>query len=336
MKRSITVILALIMLCGCSDQAAPRAEGMTGGSLSEDIISVQPESSNPSDISSSSTEEIVPIRSEELRRFVFNSAEDVKALSDDDLIYIANNSYRYSNSDLFSDISDGADLFGVPLLDKEINGKLCRERVETYLFQSELPIEELNVNEPIPDSLLREYADEHCGELISYSIWHDDTGRITKDGEIIYCGETDVFLEYSIRYTRVDTTRINGELVKTEMPNAHRRCFFKNKMMVPIENRVVPVYFGELSLESVKAEEDSMLSIYGGAIYRELSETDGAFVYSLYDTAMEPGDYGCCGKAYLMRYDIIYDKETHEITSNAVKLKETEIPGTEDWNEEVW
>lgn len=336
MKRSITAILALIMLCGCSVQAAPRANGMTGGSLPDEIISFRSESSDPSGSSSYSSEETVPVRPEELRRFVFNSAEDVEALSDDDLIFLANNSHRYSNSDFFSDISDGVDLFGVPLLDKEINGKLCRERVETYLFQSELPIEELNVNEPIPDSVLREYADEHCGELISYSIWHDDTGRITKDGDIIYCGETDVFLEYSIRYTRVDTTRINGELVTAGLPNAHRRCFFKNKMMVPIENRVVPVYFGELSLESVKAEEDFKLSLCGGAIYREVSETDGAFVYSLYDTAMEPGDYGCCGKAYLMRYDIIYDKETHEITGNAVKLKETEIPGTEDWNEEVW
>lgn len=330
MKKAILTALALVMLCGCSKQAAPLANDLSDGSSSEEIF--QPERSNPPDISSS--KEIV--KPEELRRFVFNSAEDVMALSDDDIIYIANNSYRYSNSDFFSDIGDGVDLFGVPLLEKEIDGKSCTERVHPYMFQSDIPIEELNVNEPIPDSVLREYADEHYSELISYSIWHDDTGRITKDGEIIYCGETDVFLEYSIRYTYADTTRINGELVTTEMLIAHRRCFYKNIIMVPIGECVGPVYFGELSPESVKAEEDFKLSFCGGAIYREVSETDDAFIYSLYDAAMEPGDYGECGKAFLMRYDSIYDKETHVITGKSVRLKETEIPGTENWNEEVW
>lgn len=330
MKKSILTLFALVTLCGCSDQAAPLANELSDGSSLEEIF--QPERSDPPD--SSSSKKIV--QPEELRRFVFNSAEDVMALSDDDIIYIANNSYRYSNSDFFSDIGDGVDLFGVPLSEQQSNGYIYPESVHPYMFQSDIPIEELNVNEPIPDSVLREYADEHCGELISYSIWHGDTGRITKDGEIIYCGETDVFLEYSVKYTDVDTTRINGELVTTEMPRANRRCFYKNKMMVPSGERVGPVYFGELSLESVKAEEEFKLSLCGGAIYREVSETDDAIIYSSYDAAMEPGDYGECGKAFLMRHDSIYDKETHVITGKNVRLKETEIPGTEDWNEEIW
>lgn len=331
MKKSILAVLALITLCGCSDQAAPSANDLPDGS-SEEIF--QPESSSRSDSSSFSSKE--KVQPEELRLFVFNSAEDVMALSDNDIIYIANNSFRYSNSDFFSDIGDGVDLFGVPLSEQRSNGYVYPENVHTYLFQSELPIEVLNVNEPIPDSVLREYADEHCGRLISYSNWDGYTGRITKDGEIIYCGETDVFLEYSVRYTYEDTTRINGELVTTEMPRATRRCFFKNKMMVDIGERTDPVYFGELSPERVKAEEDFMLSLYGGAIYREVSETDDAFIYSVYDTAMEPGDYGECGKAYLLRHDSIYDKATHVITGKTTKLRETLMPGTEDWNEEIW
>ena len=124
MKRSILTALALIILCGCSGQAASR-------------------SNSPSD--SYSSEEVISVQSAELKRFVFNSAEDVIALSDDDLIYIANNRHRYANSDFFSDISDSVDLFEIPLVEKEIDVHSCTERVETYMLESDIPIEELDV-----------------------------------------------------------------------------------------------------------------------------------------------------------------------------------------------
>lgn len=66
-------------------------------------------------------------------------------MSDDDLIYIANNRHRYANSDFFSDISDSVDLFEIPLVEKEIDGHSCTERVENYMFESDIPIEELDV-----------------------------------------------------------------------------------------------------------------------------------------------------------------------------------------------
>lgn len=122
-KRSILTALALIILCGCSEQAASR-------------------SNSPSD--SYSSEEVISVQSAELKRFVFNSAENVIALSDDDLI-IANNSHRYAYSDFFSDISDSVDLFEIPLLEKEIDVHSCTERVETYMLESDIPIEELDV-----------------------------------------------------------------------------------------------------------------------------------------------------------------------------------------------
>ncbi len=335
MKRSIITVLALITLCGCSNQAAPLTNGLSDGSSSEEII--QPERSDPPDSSSSSSKEIV--QPEELRQFVFNSAEDVMALSNDDIIYIAVNDRRYSNSDFFSDISDGVDLFGIPLLEMDINGKSRTERVETYMFQTDIPIEELNVNEPIPDDVFKGYTDEHCAEMISYAnfVRDDGTGRTTKDEEIIFCGENDACLEYSIRYTSIDKTRINGEIVTTETPRAYRRCFLKNELMTPAGERTGPVYFGELSLESVKAAGDFMLSLSGGSgyVYREVSETDDAFIYSLYGVTTETGEPGECFRACLARHDHIYDKETHVLSDKGVILKETEIPGTK-WYPEIW
>ena len=52
MKRSILTALALIILCGCSEQSASR-------------------SNSPSD--SYSLEEVISVQSAELKRFVFNS-----------------------------------------------------------------------------------------------------------------------------------------------------------------------------------------------------------------------------------------------------------------------
>ncbi|MBD5383584.1 MAG: hypothetical protein HDR72_01115 [Ruminococcaceae bacterium] len=336
MKRSITAILALIMLCGCADQAAPRANGMSGCSLPEEKIPFRPDISSPYDSSSSSTEEIVPVQPEELRRFVFNSAEEVEAISDEDLIYISQN--NYSTRGFISDIDENMiDLFGFPLQEKETNGYVYKEKVETFLLSSALPIEELNVNESIFGDVLREACEKHCENLIkSAAVSQGDTGSRAKDEEIIYCGENDLYAEYSIRFTSIKTMYNNNILMTYETPRAYRRLFLKNRLTVHIGERENPVYFGELTLENVKAEMDLMISLDGLTVYREVGETENAYIYTSYVINTIGGDWGLCDRAELRRYDNIFDKTTHEQSSGETCVRSVEIAGTARYWDNEW
>lgn len=75
-EKNIITVLALTMLCGCSaktDDAGPESSGdaMFGSSASSKKIAE------------------IPVSSSELKQFSFGSAEEVEAVSDKDLIYIA-------------------------------------------------------------------------------------------------------------------------------------------------------------------------------------------------------------------------------------------------------
>lgn len=273
----------------------------------------------------------------ELRTFLFQSAGEAESISDEDLIYIAQNEFK--TSDFISDIdSGGYDLFDIPLMEKEVDGVLYSERVEPYIFQSKLPISEVDVNEEISDELFQEFIDEHCAMLIEASnIWHGETGSRTRDEEVIYCGENDCYVEYSIRYTELRTYYNNNKLVTLEIPGAHRRCFLKNKLFVKNGDWMGPVYFGELTLEKVKAIEDFYGSINSiPSIYRNVQDTAAAYVYTNYLIYIVGGEYGLCDEAVLRKVDNYYDKTTHEITSTETPIKSVEIPGTENYNFNVW
>ncbi|MBD5130637.1 MAG: hypothetical protein HDT43_12070 [Ruminococcaceae bacterium] len=309
---------------------------MSDGYLSEEIIPFRPDSSSHSDSPSSSEKEIFHVQPEELRRFAFNSAEDVEAISDEDLIYISQN--NYSTPDFISDIDENIiDLFSVPLSEKETNGYVYKEKVETFLLSSALPIEELNVNESIFDDVLREACEKHCENLIkSATVSQGDTGSRTKDEEIIYCGENDLYAEYSIRFTSIKTMYNNNTLMTYETPRAYRRLFPKNRLTVHIGERGNPVYFGELTLENVKAEMDLMISLYGLTVYREVGETENAYIYTSYMINTIGGDWGLCDRAELRKYDNIFDKTTHEQSSKETCIRSVEIAGTARYWDNEW
>ena len=280
----------------------------------------------------------------ELRTFLFQSADEAEAISDEDLIYIVQNDYK--TSDFIPDIDrNGYNSFGIPLTEKEVDGVLYSERVETYIFQSGLSLNEVDVNEEISDEVFQKFIDEHCTELIEASnFWNGNTGVRTKDEEIIYCGENDFYVEYSIRCTELRTHYVDNELVTYEFPRAHRRCFLKNELYVQNGNHIGPVYFGELSLEKVKAIGDFSYGFLNTepdintvpSIYRNVQETDTSYVYTSYEIWGVGGDYGLCDKAVLMRMDRYYDKTTHEITDTRTTIKSVEIPGTENYDYDVW
>ncbi len=280
----------------------------------------------------------------ELKIFLFQSADEAESISDEDLIYIVQNDYK--TSDFISDIDrNGYDSFGIPLTEKEVDGVLYSERVETYIFQSELPLSEVDVNEEISDEVFQELIDTHCTKLIETSnTWDGNTGSRTRDEEIIYCGENDYYVEYSIRYTELRTYYENNILVTHEIPRAYRRCFLKNRLSVQNGDWIGPVYFGEISLEKIKAIGDFSYGFLNTepnintvpSIYRNVQETDTAYVYTSYEIWGVGGDYGLCDKAVLMKADHYYDKTTHEIASTRTTIKSVEIPGTENYDYDVW
>lgn len=265
----------------------------------------------------------------ELRTFLFQSADEAESISDEDLIYIAQN--KYKTSDFIADIdSDGYDLFDIPLMEKKVGGVLYNERVEPYILQSKLPLSKVDINEEISDEVFQELIDEHCSMLIeTANTWDGKTGSRTRDEEIIYCGENDYYVEYSIRYTELRTYYKDNILVTSEIPRAYRRCFLKNQLSVQHGGWMGPVYFGELSLEKVKAIEGFYGSVNSmPSIYRDVQETDTAYVYTNYQIYVIGGDYGLCDEAVLMKVDSYYDKTTHEINDTRTTIKSVEIPGT--------
>lgn len=335
MKKTIITVLTLAMLCGCSKKADSIIPESSGDALSGSLASSEKIAEN-SDTNSELKHAENPDTSSELKHFGFGSAEEVEAISDEDLVYIAKN--NYSTSSFISDIDeDIIDLFGVPLLEKEANGYVCKERAETYLLRSELPIEELDVNESISDDVFRKACEKNCDNLIKAAyVWHGDTGSKTKDEVTIRCGENDLYAEYSIRFTDMRTMYLNDTLVTNEIPRAYRRLFLKNRLFVPIDERVVPVYFGELTLENVKAEMDLMISLGGLTVYREVGETENAYIYTSYMIVTVGGDYGLCDMAELIRYDNIFDKTTHEQSSSETCVRRVDIPGTMHYPDNEW
>lgn len=269
--------------------------------------------------------------SPELRTFLFQSADEAEAISDADLIYIAQNNYK--TSDFISDMdSSEYNLFDIPLMEKKVDGVLYSERVEPYILRSKLPLSKVDVNEEISDEVFQELIDEHCAMLIeATNTWNGKTGSRTRDEEVIYCGENEYYVEYSIRYTELRTYYNHNKLVTLEIPRAHRRCFLKNELSVENGDQMGPVYFGELSLDKVKAIGDFYASVNSiPSIYKNVQETATAYVDTNYLIYIVGGDYGLCDEAVLRKTDKYYDKTTHEITYTEMTIKSVELPGTEN------
>lgn len=316
----LAVLSAVSVFSSCKKAENSPAEGSF---LSSETSFFPVESSSSSSQTSKYPANSLP--PEEIREFVFNSAEDVEALSGDDMVYLWQNYESVFKMSPNKRIEDEIDLFGVPLAEKTADGNIYREEVSFYVLDCKLPPEEINVNEPFPDEILREYIDEYCKDLISSkNNWLALTGTKTKDEEIICCGENDAYVEYSIRFTEEKTTFENAVLVTREYPRAYRRCFMKNELFVDLGDRSCPVYFGELSMDKV---------IHSGmwldwVLYSEFNETEDAHIFTTYYLRGVSGDFGMSDILYLRKDDIYFDKTTHEMSNREGKIKDTYIPGT--------
>lgn len=270
-----------------------------------------------------------------LKKYNFQSAEEAEHIAEEDLLWIAQNPYH--TGDFIPELGEGGyELFGIPLMEQEIEGVLYKENIEPYIFQSEKSLEDVNVNEEISPQVLQDSIDRHCRKLIDgANTWDGDTGSITKNEEIIYCGETEQYVQYSIRYTEVRTYYSNNRKITVEIPRAHRRCFRKNILSVPRTDYMGPVYFGQLTKEKVLAEEDFDLQCsQEPCIFRQLTENEEEYIYTAYLIRIIGGDYGMCDEAVLYKYDAVYNKETHKINNVDTIIKGVSIPGTENYVDE--
>lgn len=316
--QKLTIAIASLLAVSALTSCAKQEEFLPDDGKSyaaEPIKTKAPVKSNTSD-------------TEEIRTFVFNSTEDVETVSDDDLIYIA--THYSAVLDQVSDKKEPEiDLFGVPLAEKTVDGNTYREDVRAYVLQCKLPPTRINVNEPFPDEIFQEYIDEHCKSLISNN---GKTGISTKDNEIIYCGENDLYVEYSIRYTEVRTYYENKKLVTHEIPIAYRCCFYKDRLYVNFGDHESLVYFGETAMDKVAPIMKLLLSgeYSGRSIYTEFSETEEAYICTSYHVYTCMGDWGLCDTANLEKVVAVFDKNTHEICNKYGDFfsREVKIPGT--------
>ena len=263
----------------------------------------------------------------ELKEYHFHSAEEVEQMSDEDLIFIAQNASRYETADFLGE-GDFAqiDLYGVPLKEE------CNERVTVNFFWHRDLQGELDVTASIPEKEFNRLVQEDIESIYFYAGGKEpgeDTGWVVLNEETVFCGENDTYAEYSIRYTDRNSVYLDNALTTTDIPRAYREIYLKNYILETNDEELRGYLLGELSLDYVKEQLDVLHSGYEPIIYREIVETKKEYIYTYYYTGMSHGDYGVNDEARLMRRTQVIDKETHvSLMGEAWELREVEIEGT--------
>ena len=242
---------------------------------------------------------------ETLREYSFSSVADFNNLSDDDVIYLVTHDYK--TSDFIDDYkTDSFSDFGIPLEDYE--------RYEPVLLNPGGERQDYDVNKKISDQDFKKLTEEYMNAF-----------RENLDStKIDYLGETEHYMEY--RYS------------SSQQFGSGRICFYRDLFMISekIDGNFYagPVYLGELTVDSVLSEEDFYLSIFDNEclLWRGVEESATSIIYTYYSPNLkDTGDYDEYGqnqKAEILKYKIIYDKETHRMTQETEVVRSVNIPGT--------
>ena len=242
---------------------------------------------------------------ETLCEYSFSSVADFNNLSDDDVIYLVTHDYK--TSDFIDDYkTDSFSDFGIPLEDYE--------RYEPVLLNPGGERQDYDVNKKISDHDFKKLTEEYMNAF-----------RENLDSmKIDYLGETEHYMEY--RYS------------SSQQFGSGRICFYRNLFMISekIDGNFYagPVYLGELTVDSVLSEEDFYLSIFDNEclLWRGVEESATSIIYTYYSPNLkDTGDYDEYGqnqKAEILKYKIIYDKETHRMTQETEVVRSVNIPGT--------
>lgn len=319
MKKLIIFLimgLAAILLCSCNSRDAWINPGVNFYDFPE-----IPKNTN--------TDE----KHSEKKKFVFTSSEEIENISDDDLMYILYN--NYVTSDFFEEGSyNEVDLFGVEM---QVPTKECPDAAAEYIMVNALNKEELegfdDLASVVPSDCLKAYVQKDIEDFINAQNTRkpgEKTGTVVKDKEVIFCGETDSYVEYSARYTDSRSLYEDDVLVTHSIPRAYRLIYLKSLLRTTGTNSMQLWMLGELSKEYVEEILDIyLISKDRGMLYREVTEEDNCYTYTRYYAYMSYGDYGVDDEANLYKKVITIDKESHRVCfGNDELIKEIRIAGT--------
>lgn len=269
--------------------------------------------------------------------FRFASAEEVAGISDEDLLYILE--HNYITEDFFPEGSyHKLSLFDVEMqVSTKDNPDAAAEYVMTVIVEKEEIEGTVDLTVPLSTEFIREYAVADCHHFMDIQNTMepgDDTGILVKDKQVIFCGETEGYVEYSARYIDSRSLYNNNRLVTHNIPRAYRRVYMKSFLNTAKNQREL-LMLGELSKEYVEEQMD----IYWGSnkmMYREVTEQENRFVYTQYYYGMVSGDYGVDSEACLYKNMVTIDKKSRKVYfCNPEKIKRVTIPGSavefHDW-----
>lgn len=267
------------------------------------------------------------------KEFIFTSAEEVENISDEDLVYILENDYI--TYDFFEEGSySEVDLFGVKMqVPTEENPEASGEYIMSLVFNNDDLGDITDFNTLVSSDFVKEYAQRDMEDFINSQNTkrpQDETGILIKDEEIIFCGETDTYVEYSARYVESRTFYENDVLVTHDIPRAYRRIYMKSLLWETDNNGTQLLMLGDLNQEYVKDQLDLYLSMGSNLmLYREVAEEEDCYTYTRYYTYMVYGDYGIDNEAQLYKETITVDKENHEVYYEDVQqIKVVRIVGS--------
>lgn len=271
--------------------------------------------------------------------FRFSSQEEVEVTSDDDLLYILEN--EYCTEDFFPEGSyHTLDLFDVEMqVPTKKNPDAADEYVMTVILEKEDVDGTVDLTVPLPTDFINKYAVADCHHFMDIQNSMEPgekTGTLVKDKQVIFCGETDGYVEYSARYTDSRSLYENNWLVTNNIPRAYRRVYMKSFLNTD-KNRRQFLMLGELSKEYIEEQ----LDIYWGSdkmMHREVTEQENSFVYTQYYYGKVYGDYGVDSEACLYKNMVTIDKKSHEVYfCNPEQVKRVTIPGSAvDWPTDDW
>lgn len=139
----------------------------------------------------------------EKKKYTFTSSEEIETISDEDFVYIVSNGY------VIYDFCEEGSYHKVELFDtEEASTKGSAEVSQECIRPIVADIEELvgfNYSDStIPSECMTTYAKAYIADYLERQNTKapgEETGSVVKDEEIVFCGETDSYVGYSIRYT---------------------------------------------------------------------------------------------------------------------------------------
>lgn len=275
-------------------------------------------------------------QSAEKKKFTFTTAEEIENISDEDLVYIVSNDY------VIYDFCEEGNYHKVDLFDVE--GTSVNDSSELsagYIRPIVADIEELDgfndSNGSIPSECITSYATDYIANYLKVQNTKEpgeETGSTVKNEEIVFCGETDSYMGYRVRYTESRSMYNNDVLVTHEIPRVDYSVYMKNLLWTAGENSRQLLMLGELSEEYVEEQLDIyMLPKVGGMLYREVMEAEDCYLYTYYYAYMVYGDFGIDNEVQLCKQVIAIDKESHEVYyRNEERIKEVILVGSaQDW-----